>query len=493
MKLPPRLWLLLTHPRTKSALKIGSALTVLGAALFYPVVNWWGHRCLEKEVAACRVEGLPTTFRELLEPPPEQDLFEDPEIQAELKVGRPHWLVQLPGKRLPGLLAESHSLNWDSQPGKGRLHCVSDWFDPPKRGVSEAKSAREVLDLLRTDSERFDRIKTRMLETPADWAAEYRKEGQLEHPGDRLYFAARLVGFVRYRATLELAAGETEEACRDVLWMLGMEKRLVEEWRINDFGYFTGEARLVPIWEGVVRQAWTEEQLAAIQRKLGDIDYGRLTWPANNAELAARLYWVEEASKEPGHRKSSDWREWGRRGWQGFKDGRPGEVGQALSQAAYSRRPWGWDLALVAGCISDMRALRKSVVPGKQLAAADWKKLQALDDPGFGLLWMTRVSGTKAAYGEQRRLATLVGLSAERYRLKHGKMPERLEELVPEFLTSEPVDPMDGNPLRYKKGADGFFRVIGGERKGLEGSPRVLWTAGEHPFTPGVVTGSGGP
>jgi len=66
-------------------------------------------------------------------------------------------------------------------------------------------------------------------------------------------------------------------------------------------------------------------------------------------------------------------------------------------------------------------------------------------------------------------------------------MPERVDELVPEFLPAAPIDPVDGNPLRYEKGTDGLFRIIGGENKKYKGPPRVLWTAGEHVFTRGVA------
>lgn len=42
-------------------------------------------------------------------------------------------------------------------------------------------------------------------------------------------------------------------------------------------------------------------------------------------------------------------------------------------------------------------------------------------------------------------------LALERFRLKHGKLPDALSELVPGFLKSVPFDPFDGKPLRYKK------------------------------------------
>ena len=54
--------------------------------------------------------------------------------------------------------------------------------------------------------------------------------------------------------------------------------------------------------------------------------------------------------------------------------------------------------------------------------------------------------GEAAAFGQLAR----AGLAAARYRDKHGKYPERLEQLVPEFLPAMPVDPRDGQGLGVK-------------------------------------------
>jgi hypothetical protein len=43
------------------------------------------------------------------------------------------------------------------------------------------------------------------------------------------------------------------------------------------------------------------------------------------------------------------------------------------------------------------------------------------------------------------------GLAAAAYQRKHGNYPERLEQLVPEFLPAIPLDPRDGQPLRIKR------------------------------------------
>jgi hypothetical protein len=52
-------------------------------------------------------------------------------------------------------------------------------------------------------------------------------------------------------------------------------------------------------------------------------------------------------------------------------------------------------------------------------------------------------------------LVTAVGL--KRYQLVYGHYPEHLAEMVPQFLDSQPLDPMDGKWLRYHLCEDGLY------------------------------------
>ncbi len=50
------------------------------------------------------------------------------------------------------------------------------------------------------------------------------------------------------------------------------------------------------------------------------------------------------------------------------------------------------------------------------------------------------------------QLLPLVALKIELYRQEHGEIPETLEALVPEYMNTVPLDPMDGKRLRYQAG-----------------------------------------
>lgn len=83
---------------------------------------------------------------------------------------------------------------------------------------------------------------------------------------------------------------------------------------------------------------------------------------------------------------------------------------------------------------------------------------------------------------EQELLVTALAL--ERFVLRHGQYPERLDELVPEFLAAVPIDRMDGQPLRYRREADGAFTLWGigenqvddgGDATSESGRPSSQW------------------
>ena len=78
---------------------------------------------------------------------------------------------------------------------------------------------------------------------------------------------------------------------------------------------------------------------------------------------------------------------------------------------------------------------------------------------------------------ETRRELTIAALAVERHRLRHGRLPAALADLVPTFVPAVPVDWMDGKPLRYRLNADGTFTLwsIGEDLKddGGDGSDAV--------------------
>jgi hypothetical protein len=74
--------------------------------------------------------------------------------------------------------------------------------------------------------------------------------------------------------------------------------------------------------------------------------------------------------------------------------------------------------------------------------------------PGF-LNGMRNALPREAETSAQIRL-TITALGVERFRLARGRLPVNLNELVPQLLSAVPLDPFDGQPLRYHRLTKGY-------------------------------------
>jgi len=63
----------------------------------------------------------------------------------------------------------------------------------------------------------------------------------------------------------------------------------------------------------------------------------------------------------------------------------------------------------------------------------------------------------RAAYAQTSADLAMLACALERYRTTHGRFPDQLEQLVPQFLDHPPNDVVNGQPLKYHRSADGAF------------------------------------
>jgi len=81
----------------------------------------------------------------------------------------------------------------------------------------------------------------------------------------------------------------------------------------------------------------------------------------------------------------------------------------------------------------------------------------------------------KVMQAELAKNVAVTAIALKRYQLKHVNYPPNLNSLVPEFLPSVPLDPVDGQPLRYRRNADGTFLLysVGENGKDDGGNPSL--------------------
>ncbi len=107
------------------------------------------------------------------------------------------------------------------------------------------------------------------------------------------------------------------------------------------------------------------------------------------------------------------------------------------------------------------RAIENSRLPDHEQAQAERQLDRDLRQmiPGTPFVRILFPALTKVSENHRRKRALvrclIVLLAVERYRLKHGTWPKKLEVLKPDFLVAVPADPYDGKPLRYQRPAGG--------------------------------------
>ncbi|MFC1760612.1 hypothetical protein ACFL6U_00855 [Planctomycetota bacterium] len=87
---------------------------------------------------------------------------------------------------------------------------------------------------------------------------------------------------------------------------------------------------------------------------------------------------------------------------------------------------------------------------------------------------------------EAQQQTALTALAIERYRLAQQRLPEQLDQLVPDYLETGPIDPYDGQPLRYRLLDTGYVVYsigVDGKDDGGKEKPKVEKPPWDFTFT----------
>jgi hypothetical protein len=132
-----------------------------------------------------------------------------------------------------------------------------------------------------------------------------------------------------------------------------------------------------------------------------------------------------------------------------------------------SQQPWPERLQTADRLESEWKALGDKTRLGKE----DFASLQEAAASDRIIIALLIAPPFQASFAADARFIALrdltkTTLAIERYRNKHGQPPDALDQLKPTYLTTIPIDPFDGNPLRYIRDSSQYLVYsIGRDRK----------------------------
>lgn len=477
----------------------GAACFVTLILLAYAVENWRGQRAWTRHRLEWEAKGEKFSIAELApRPVPEEQNFAftpllRPALEYTHTTNGVVWRDTNALARLDGLKAEllpDRDTNNKLVLGivdKGTFADLVAWRDFYRGNTNypqPAKTGTPAEDILFAFG-KFDSELRELREAAAARPfARYPVEYEYEPPWAILLpHLARMKGLTTLtyvRATAALETGRSAEALAD--WKLG--------WRISDSIHdepilidhlvriATLGINLQTVREGLVRHAWTEEQLAELEHHLAAVNLLAEYKLAQRGERALSTGGLDWLSRQGSRADAFNY--------------------LASDEGGGGFVPVSW--AIPSGWIRQNMLTISKMHQEFTLAAVDEQsrrvfpdvcdKLEAtVEKMGvrpytiFAKLLMPALS--KAARRSARMQTSLdsarVAIALERHRLANGALPENLDALGPRYLAQIPTDLADGKPLRYRRNADGSYIIYSVGWNKTDDGGEIAWSKAKAP------------
>jgi hypothetical protein len=436
-------------------------------AAFYAEEDWRGHRAWAKYKRELEAQGVRFDLSAHVPPsvPPEENFA----VAIEQAIGMSPRYDAVSGKLRPQTRKEPYSNSWvtarmdlrawqaafltltnnnapqsdtPTNPPPGRAQAAADVL----AALSDCEAA--IAELREASQRPFSRF--RIVYGQDDPASIL-----LPHLGQAKWISQ----VVQLRSTAELALHRTDEAFRDVMLLFSLADASRDEPLLISQLVRLSIMSIVlrPLCEGM--DQWSELQLSALQQRLVPLDLCKQIRRALEAEsilLGNRE--IDYLRGSPGKLKDLQ-----------TSFGTDAGISPLLAVA-----PGGWfDFEQV----NYTRLFREELLPtidvrNRQIAPSASRRLEQrfaalkgspfammLRHDTFAALLLPHVTSVaqKTSFFQTGVDAATVACALQRYRLEHGRFPDTLDPLVPQFMTALPHDVINGQPLHYRRTAGDQF------------------------------------
>ena len=376
---------------------------VLLAVLFHVVENIRGKRAWEQYKRECAARGESIEdWQSLLPPPiPDEDNIAMAPIFRDLFADPPRKRLGLP---VPQYLCDTNTVQglvWQT----GRYRDLDPW-----RVAFSNDNLLAALSVYDDDLRKIEEA----LKRPAFRHEGWDKMSITNHVYISVFPQVTLVDIYTLLAQAKYEAGQHEQMLKDIqtgfrIASLCQKNSIFSDSAVVWMGAYQWMCE--PLWFGISAHVWDAQQLATLQNMLKDVNLTEHIIQAN--QLGCSLYTARLTSRFARHDSKLYW---------------------------FAPRGHFYRLAIMCAKIYERQKHRIHT-----------------DDRWFEVSFFADYKTKSIAFTQATLHQATIACAIERYRLEHGRIPERLDGLVPQFLAKIPCDPCDGQPMRYKLADDGEY------------------------------------
>jgi hypothetical protein len=472
-------WLFSWRTFGRVLILLAGLATVL--ALFYAEENWRGKRAWEKCKSELLAQGVELDWHKFIPPPvPDEQNFAMTPFLAPLfnfnprplQAGQTRWRDTNGFNRTTTFAGQFSAIEsthgWlHVQPGKltDLEGCWRALQSSPTTNAAAFHNRAEAAVALMEALRQFNPVLAELYSASGRPSSRFNVDYTEEDPAAILIPHLSVInkaGYVlRFRASAELALGRNDAAFADA----GLIIHLANSIR-NDPFIISALARerilgmaVQIIWEGLGQHSWSDAQLREFQARLEDSSVLKQFSESMRAERASFgdgifEYLRAHPSELRGMIDSSSTSlpaailSYGPNGWL-YQE-------QVSYQRLYDQKlPAGFDVDAGRFHPQDIEQWAKQLdlITGRGIIdqLRHHRLLSSLLFPNLTGLYQ------KTALAQNNLNQAAIACALERHRLAHGQYPETLDSLLPAFIGKLPLDVCSGQPLKYRREADGHF------------------------------------
>ncbi|HLX72070.1 MAG TPA: hypothetical protein VKV04_20835 [Verrucomicrobiae bacterium] len=491
----------LFSPRTVRRGFILLAWVVTCIVLFYVVEDWRGRRSWSRYSESLIAQGEDLDFKTFIPAAiPDADNFAaNPEVQSWfIRITNSDRYITVSNHWDEDNFERAQTLLSDTNPFPRHLADLAGWqraFDAVTAGhtnesvnfysdkldlASRAQAAPAVLDALKPMDNRLEELRAASQRPDSLYPVVY----MLDNPwGILLYHLKNLrqaSDRLDLRACAELATGQSNRALDDVKLILRLGDSLNKEPFLISYLVRVRLFHIAvhPVWEGLAEHRWSDAQLRELQTLLERFDFIADMKRPFDGERAAGILTADllaegkyqpkilfDGSSNPGTKAANVFAQSVPQGWY--------EMEKLTYTRLYNLQLDGaFDVhqtRVFPGRIESNSIEMGKAMPHRNLFSAAYLHHQLLSEVMLPALKKVPMKG---AFGQVAANQAVLACALERYRLAHGQFPEKLNDLMPDFISTLPHDVVSGEDYKYRRTQNGSFVLysIGWNEKDDDGA-----------------------